>query len=284
MFAKLRGSGLLGPMLFTLPALALLLGLGTWQMQRKAWKDGLIAAIQTETSARPVDLYIRMARMFELAPPKEGYSSRFAGIEYSRISATGVWDHSRERHLYAPDPKLGPGYHVFAPLLLRGRDVKGITLMVNRGFVPEQLKDANKRREGLPAGEVAVTGLARTGGAKGAFTPVNDVGKNIWFWPDLPAMSGKPSMTQWDAAEAPGVSGATANSASNMRDDGVVLPFFIDAEAEPANPGGWPRGGTTNLNLPNRHLEYALTWYGLAATLVGVLIAYAWGRLRQQSP
>ena len=60
-----------------------------------------------------------------------------------------------------------------------------------------------------------------------------------------------------------------------------VLPFFVDAEAEPAPPGGWPRGGVTRLELPNRHLEYALTWYGLAAALVGVFLAFAAARWQQ---
>jgi surfeit locus 1 family protein len=59
-----------------------------------------------------------------------------------------------------------------------------------------------------------------------------------------------------------------------------VLPFFVDAAAEPANPGGWPKGGVTRIDIPNRHLEYALTWFGLAATLVGVFAVFAWGRLR----
>jgi surfeit locus 1 family protein len=62
--------------------------------------------------------------------------------------------------------------------------------------------------------------------------------------------------------------------------DAQLAPFFIDAEAEPGNPGGWPKGGTTILTLPNRHLEYALTWYGLAVTLIGVYLAFARGRLR----
>ena len=60
----------------------------------------------------------------------------------------------------------------------------------------------------------------------------------------------------------------------------MPVPFFVDADAEPANPGGFPRGGATRLVLPNRHLEYALTWYGLALTLIGVFTAFARGRLR----
>ena len=57
-----------------------------------------------------------------------------------------------------------------------------------------------------------------------------------------------------------------------------VAPFMIDADATPV-PGGWPRGGTTTLTIPNNHLSYALTWFGLAATLIGVFGAFAWRRL-----
>ena len=58
------------------------------------------------------------------------------------------------------------------------------------------------------------------------------------------------------------------------------MPFTIDADARPEPPGGLPRGGVTRLDLPNRHLEYALTWYGLALTLIGVYAAFAASRLR----
>jgi surfeit locus 1 family protein len=63
-------------------------------------------------------------------------------------------------------------------------------------------------------------------------------------------------------------------------DAGKAVRYTLDAEATPANPGGWPQGGVTRLALPNRHLEYALTWYGLALTLVGVLVAFLIGRWR----
>ena len=57
-------------------------------------------------------------------------------------------------------------------------------------------------------------------------------------------------------------------------------PSAIDADAEPEPPGGLPKGGVTRVALPNRHLEYALTWYGLALTLIGVYLAFAISRLR----
>jgi surfeit locus 1 family protein len=59
------------------------------------------------------------------------------------------------------------------------------------------------------------------------------------------------------------------------------VPFIVDAELDPGLPGGFPKGGVTRLELPNRHLEYALTWYGLAAALVAVFAAFAVTRWRQ---
>jgi surfeit locus 1 family protein len=58
------------------------------------------------------------------------------------------------------------------------------------------------------------------------------------------------------------------------------LPRVIEADAKPEPPGGLPRGGVTRLDLPNRHLEYALTWYGLAAALAGVYLSFVVSRLR----
>jgi surfeit locus 1 family protein len=59
-----------------------------------------------------------------------------------------------------------------------------------------------------------------------------------------------------------------------------VLPFVIEADAQPLPPGGLPKGGVTRIALPNRHLEYAVTWYGIALTLVGVYLVFAINRLR----
>jgi surfeit locus 1 family protein len=96
----------------------------------------------------------------------------------------------------------------------------------------------------------------------GSFAARNDPDHNLWYWPDLGAM--------------------TVSAFPNASPDALpqVLPFVIEADAGPAPPGGLPRGGVTRLSLPNRHLEYALTWYGLAATLVGVYLAFVISRLR----
>jgi len=238
---RLRLAGLVWPTALSLAALAILVGLGTWQLQRKQWKDQLIAQIAARVHAEPVPL----ARAEEML--------RGGGdVEYLHVVARGRFLNDKERYVYAPAP-TGLGWHVYTPLELAPARV----VWVNRGFVPDDRKAAATRAQGLAAGEVDLRGLVRAGARVGAFTPSNDVARNLWHWPDLPAMSASAF-----GAKAP-----------------QTLPFAIDADAQPAPPGGLPRGGVTRLDLPNRHLEYALTWYGLALTLIGVYFAFAAGRL-----
>jgi surfeit locus 1 family protein len=66
----------------------------------------------------------------------------------------------------------------------------------------------------------------------------------------------------------------------NTENQQAYAPFSIDADATPENPGGWPKGGTTLINLPNSHLQYVVTWYGLAVTLICVFVIFARQRLR----
>lgn len=238
---------LVWPTVATLAALAILLGLGTWQMQRKAWKEGLLDAIAQRVTADPVPLDTAARRW-----------TAGEDLEYLRVTARGRFHHAKERLLYAPG-KDGPGFHVFTPL----ETAAGRYLFVNRGFVPEPLKDPSARAAGQPPGEIEVTGLLRRPADQGWFTPANEPARNLWFWRDLDGM----------AASALG------------RDASKTLPFFLDEQ--PRDQGSaaatWPRPGVTRLDLPNRHLEYALTWYGLAGALIAVYLAYARGRLHRST-
>ena len=125
--------------------------------------------------------------------------------------------------------------------------------------VPDQLKLARTRPQGQLETDVVVTGLARAPETQRLFTPDNDVARNIWYWRDLDGMAA--------SVLAPG-------------ERARVAPFFVESEAAPV-PGGWPKGGVTRLQLSNRHLEYAITWYGLAAALVAVYGVFARSRLRR---
>jgi surfeit locus 1 family protein len=244
MLSTVKGKGLLWPAVMTLAGLAILVSLGNWQMRRLAWKEGLIAAIAERKGAAPVSV-----------SEVEWRAKAGGDIEYTRVKAAGRLLNDKELHLYAFDEKLGPGYQVITPLL----QADGSVVLVNRGYVPQDLKDPATRQAGQLTGDVEIIGLARRPGAKGTFDPDNDAAKNIWYWRDLVGM----------AAAAVGTHGPR------------TVPFFIDAEAAPEPPGGWPKGGVTRLELPNRHLEYALTWYGLAAALAAVFAAFAITRWRQ---
>ena len=97
-------AGLMLPTILTIAALAVLLGLGTWQLQRKAWKDGLIAQIAARTTAPPIAFDDALARAL-----------KGDDLEYTRVAVTGRWLAGREAHLWAPTT-AGPGWHVYAPL------------------------------------------------------------------------------------------------------------------------------------------------------------------------
>ena len=244
MLAKLRHARLLWPTLATVAALSVLVGLGTWQLERKRWKEDLLAKIATRVTAAPVPLTRVLAMM-----------NSGADVEYVHVLAHGRYLHDKERYLYAPAPG-GQAWHVYTPLQIEN----GSLIWVNRGLVPDADKDQSRRMRGQIAGETEVRGLIRVPMAKDLFTPENNAQGNLWYWPDLAAMT------------------ASAFPAGTM-----ALPFAIDADAEPAPPGGLPKGGATRISLPNRHLEYAVTWYGLAATLIGVYLAFAIPRIRADS-
>lgn len=247
MLSALRSRGLLWPAVLTLAGVAFLASLGSWQMRRLAWKEGLIGAIAERTHMEPVPLAVVEARAAEGGDP-----------EYTRVKVRGRLRNDKELHLYAFDEKYGPGWQILTPLERTG----GGMVFINRGYVPQDLKDPSTRKAGQLEGEVEIVGLVRGPETPGYFTPANDAAKNIWYWRDLDGMA----MTAFGPETPP------------------VAPFVIEAEAAPAVPGGWPKGGVTRLDLPNRHFEYALTWYGLAATLIGVFAAFAASRWRRPAP
>jgi surfeit locus 1 family protein len=234
------------PGLATLVALAILVGLGTWQLQRKAWKEGLIAQIESRAYGAPGPI----------VPEDQWPAWRADQDEFRKVQVTGAFLHRDEAPVYglAPGSQQGAplqGYYLVTPFRLR----TGAIVMVNRGFVPTELRDPARRPESQPEGEVTVTGLVRAPEARNPFTPKDDPAKNLWFTRDPQAIA----------------------AAHDLR---RVAPFLIDADAIP-NPGGWPKGGLTPLTLPNSHLQYAFTWYGLALTLIGVFGAFAWKRMTE---
>jgi surfeit locus 1 family protein len=220
------------PTLFTIPALIILVGLGSWQVQRLHWKEGLIAQRDRMVAAAPI------------APPQTLAEAK--ANQFRHVADDGVLLNDKEIFLAAASESGGSGYQVLTPLQEPG----GRIIFVNRGFIPLELKDPARRAAGEPSGAVHIAGLLRVPPAEKPtfFLPNNRPDLDLWFWVDLPAM-----------AKAAGVSDAA--------------PFYIDADKTP-NPGGWPQGGITNLELPNDHLQYAITWFSLAIALVVIYVLY----------
>ena len=222
-------------------AFIVLIGLGTWQMQRLYWKEALLAKIAERIAAPPMPLAEIEQKVL---------SNTLPDSDYFAVTATGTFRHEAERHFFATW-KGETGFYVYTPLQL----TDGRVVFVNRGFVPYELKEPTKRLQGQVAGPVTIKGLSRDVlTEKPSFAvPDNDPAKNIFYWKDIRAMT------------------ATAGLPTGSE----VLPLFIDANDAP-NPGGLPVGGVTNIDLPNNHLQYALTWYGLAAALMTVLGLWLW--------
>lgn len=237
--AAIGHRSLFWPTLWSAFGLVLLLALGSWQVQRLGWKEGLIAERNTALAAAPVPL------------PKDLDAAR--ALEFHPVRAAGQFLNDHELDLNAQSLRGDPGFHIVTPFRLED----GSILLVDRGFVPTARQSPATRAAGEIAGPTTVVGLLRFPEPPGWFTPPNEPQKNSWFSIDIPAM-----------AAAAGV--------------GNALPFYVDAGKTP-NPGGWPLGGQTITDLPNNHLQYAITWYALAAALVVVYIRFARRRLRSEA-
>jgi cytochrome oxidase assembly protein ShyY1 len=236
-------SGLAIPSLFALAALVTFIGLGSWQLHRKAWKETLIDTLEQRLSATAV-----------AGPPRE----RWDGLdpqehEFRRVKFLAAFPPGEHALVYAGASALrsdvsGPGYWVFAP----ARSATGAVIVVNRGFVPEGRQDVATRAVGESSGSIELIGVMRWPERRAWFAPQDSPGHNLWFVRDHLAI-----------ARAKGW--------------GEVAPFYIELES-PRLSEGLPSPGPLRVNLRNEHLQYAITWYGLAAVFAVMFILWLRGR------
>lgn len=222
-----------------LVAMAVLLSLGHWQQRRLAWKENLLAEIHARTAAAPRPLDDAILQF-----------NQTGDVDYVPVVVQGRFLHEHEMYFLATH-KGQSGWYVYTPLLRDGEPA----VLVNRGFVPYDNKNARTRPSGQIEGKITIKGLSRNPlpSKPSGLVPDNDLAGNVFYWKDLTAM--------WERT----------GLGSRMS----VSPIFVDAD-DVANPGGLPIGGVTRIELPNNHLQYTLTWYGLAAALAAVLAAYLW--------
>lgn len=215
------------PLMFGLIGAAILVWLGTWQLQRLAWKQSLLAEIDARMMAAPVAL--------PDAPDA-------TADQYLPVAVTGVLDPAYIRVLVS-QKQIGAGYRIISPLTVGDRRV-----LVDRGFmlVEDQLPP-------LPTGPVTFAGNLLWPVEVDGYTPAPDLGKNIWFARDLPAMA-----VALDTEPVLIV-------ARQGPDGGVITPLPIDGAG-----------------IPNDHLNYAITWYSLAVVWLGMTGFLLW-RIRRQA-
>ena len=211
----------------------ILAGLGTWQMQRLEFKRELIGRVEQRMAYKPQNL-----RKVE-----EIYAAT-GDVEYYQVEIFGRFLHDLEQHYYTTrDGK--PGWHIFTPLLLENTDI----LFVNRGFVPVYNKEPDTRSMGQISNPVMIKGTSRNAPIEkpNRLVPENNFDTNIYYWRSLKDMIKRAGFSQGQK----------------------IVPFFVDSSALGSLPGG-PQGGTTLLSFPNNHLQYAITWYGLCLSVIGV--------------
>ena len=214
--------------LWTGLGIAVLLALGTWQLFRLAEKEAQLAEISERTKAPPLSLSEILTRR-----------DTGADIEFDAVKVRGVFDHAAERHKLASF-EGSHGWQIITPF----RSDDGIVALVDRGVVPADLKDASKRSENPAPVELNAVVRAHSH-ERGFFDPDNDADGNLWYWWDVPAMLSS-------VAIAP---------------DMQVAPFILQ-ELPGSDPNRFPRAAGPEVQLRNNHLEYAITWFSFAATLL----------------
>ncbi len=217
----------------TLIAFALLIWLGAWQLQRLQWKTDLLHRI---------DL-LRSAPARPILPVLERAKAG-TDVDYTRVSLSCPTEETQPAlRLFSVYQGLA-GYRLITACALAEGPYGSI--LVDRGFVAQPGDDQPHDVPGRPIG-VPLVGVLMKGGERTIVTPQNRLQENQWYWRDLPAM-------------------AKALGAANP------APLFLELE-RPAPASGEPRPAPLPVNIPNNHLGYAVTWFGLAAALAGVYLA-----------
>jgi surfeit locus 1 family protein len=245
-----KRKSLIIPIVFMLISVATLLKLGWWQWEQKTRKEDLIARIESRANANP-----RAVNIAELARS----SASIDELDYTPISLTGRFLHEFEVATFTNRQEgtakyAGPGYDILT--LFAGKE--GGILLVNRGFVPQNLRPASTRLQGQSSEEITLTGLIR----KPERRSYIDV-------PDLLERS------EFAIRDPKAIIAAKLSNEFKQQYAPIIDSFYVDLRS-PAPKGELPSPNKTSVNIPNKHLEYVITWWGLALVFIamfGVFVA-----------
>jgi cytochrome oxidase assembly protein ShyY1 len=227
----------LGFGVFTLAMVAISVGLGLWQLQRRVEKHALISALTERLAVAPEPL----------PPPSQWRALKAASDEFRRVTFTAAYARFPDAMVYSSGSAVredvsGPGTWAFLPAKL----ASGETVVINAGFVENTMQDRSVEDRAVerlvPDRPVTLTGYLRFPEAAGMLTPGANPSKRLWFARDIGAMAASLS---W----------------------GQVAPFYIDLES-PVPPSGIPKPGPLQVHLKDDHMQYAITWFTLALALV----------------
>jgi cytochrome oxidase assembly protein ShyY1 len=226
---------------FTLVVVALLVGLGLWQLQRRVEKHALIAALNERLAAAPASLP-QPAQWSALTPDRD---------EFRRVRFTATYEPRQDAMVYSSgsavrDDVSGPGTWAFLPARLP----TGETVVINTGFVQNMMQDRSQQDRAVTRlvtnDQIALTGYIRFPESAGALTPPENPAKRLWFTRDHLVMA---RTLGWGEGGRP------------------VAPFYIDLE-QPVPASGIPKPGPLQVHLKDDHLQYAITWFALAGAVV----------------
>ena len=243
--------GIAGLGIFTLLTLALLIGLGVWQLQRRAEKHALIAQLTERLAAAPGALPAP-AQWSALTPARD---------EFRRVRFSATYEPRPDAMVYSSgsairDDVSGPGTWAFLPARLS----TGETVVINTGFVQNTMQDRAQQDRAVTrlvtGAPVTLTGYIRFPESAGALTPRENIAKRLWFARDHVAIA---RALGW----------------------GEVAPFYIDLE-QPVPESGIPKPGPLEVHLKDDHLQYAITWFGLAGAVVIAFGVWLGGQRRER--
>ena len=223
--------------IFTLAMVAAFAGLGIWQLQRRVDKHVLVAALTERLAAEPGALPVA-SRWPALSPARD---------EFRRVSFNATYQPAPDAMVYSSGSAVredvsGPGTWAFIPARLPS----GETIVINASFVANTMQDREQQDRAVKrlvtGSPVTLTGYLRFPEAAGTLTPAEDRKKRLWFTRDHLSMA---HVLGW----------------------GEVAPFYVDLES-PVPESGVPKPGPLTVHLKDDHLQYAITWFTLAAAVV----------------